>query len=134
MRRFVSFLLLILPNIVLPQNINDTTPAQRFFDWTNLQFDKSVYANRRAKLIQTLKNSGGGSFWLRARMAFPMASAFASSMIFSTSLVSSFRTQFLQLTLIPVRQFFLLPGEMPGSRANPVQTIFPADLSQTIPI
>ncbi len=62
MRRFVSFLLLILPNIVLPQNINYTTPAQRFFDWTNLQFDKSVYANRRAKLIQTLKNSGGGIF------------------------------------------------------------------------
>lgn len=79
MRRFIFFLLLILPNVLLAQNIKSeslnrniyptfsitafgTTPEQRLFDWANLQFDKLVYAKRRANLVQTLKNSGGGIF------------------------------------------------------------------------
>jgi len=70
---------LILPNVLLAQNIKSeslnrniyptfsitafgTTPEQRLFDWANLQFDKLVYAKRRANLVQTLKNSGGGIF------------------------------------------------------------------------
>jgi len=79
LRRFIFFLLLILPNVLLAQNIKSeslnrniyptfsitafgTTQEQRLFDWTTLQFDKLVYAKRRAKLVQTLKNSGGGIF------------------------------------------------------------------------
>lgn len=79
MRRFIFFLFLIFPNVLPAQNIMSellnrniyttfsimaygTTPEQRLFDWTTLQFDKLVYAQRRAKFVQTLKNSGSGIF------------------------------------------------------------------------
>jgi Xaa-Pro aminopeptidase len=79
MRRSVSFLFLVLANSLLAQDVmselphnniyatfysaaNDTTPEQRFFDWTELQFKRGVYAKRRAKLVQTLRGSGGGIF------------------------------------------------------------------------
>ncbi|MCG8604001.1 Xaa-Pro peptidase family protein [bacterium] len=79
MKRPVFLLVLALPNIQLAQSVetespgrglnptlssasHDKTREQRFFDWTSLQFDKSVYAKRRAKLEQLLRSSGGGVF------------------------------------------------------------------------
>ena len=39
-----------------------TTPEQRFFDWTTLQFDAEVYRQRRARLMRALQEAGGGVF------------------------------------------------------------------------
>ena len=39
-----------------------STPEQRFFDWTTLQFDEEVYRQRRARLMQALQEAGGGVF------------------------------------------------------------------------
>ncbi|MFQ5677658.1 MAG: hypothetical protein ACE5G1_17345, partial [bacterium] len=39
-----------------------TTPEQRFFDWTTLQFSKEVYQKRRSDLVESLRSSGGGVY------------------------------------------------------------------------
>ena len=56
------FVLLCLVLVVPAAAQVASTPEQRFFDWTALQFDKEVYAQRRARLIHALQHAGGGVF------------------------------------------------------------------------
>ncbi len=43
------------------------TPEQRFFDWTQMPFSKDVYAQRTARLIRLLRESGGGLYLAPSR-------------------------------------------------------------------
>ena len=56
------FVLLCLVLVVPAAAQVASTPEQRFFDWTALQFDKEVYAQRRVRLMQALEEAGGGIF------------------------------------------------------------------------
>lgn len=59
-RTALLLLLTLLPAAAAAQDT--ATPEQRFFDWTTLQFDKEVYRQRRAGLMQELRQAGGGVF------------------------------------------------------------------------
>ena len=56
------FVLLYLVLAVPAAAQDATTPEQRFFDWTTLQFDEEVYRQRRARLMRALQDAGGGVF------------------------------------------------------------------------
>ncbi len=43
------------------------TPEQKFFEWTEMSFDKEVYRERRNKIMEVLGRSGGGVFLTPAR-------------------------------------------------------------------
>ena len=59
----IALILILLALIAAPAAAQDAaTPEQRFFDWTDLQFDKAVYQQRRAGLINALRQDGGGVF------------------------------------------------------------------------
>ncbi len=55
----ILFILVPFPPAAAQQT---ATPEQRFFDWTDLQFDKAVYQQRRTGLMQALREAGGGIF------------------------------------------------------------------------
>ena len=63
MKRRPSLILLLVLVLAVPAAAQEaTTPEQRFFDWTTLQFDAEVYRQRRARLMRALAEAGGGVF------------------------------------------------------------------------
>lgn len=52
----------ILPVQAQDESPTQTTPEQRFFEWTQIQFEKEVYQQRRARLVKNLKEAGGGVY------------------------------------------------------------------------
>ncbi len=63
----LTFQLIFLP---FSKALCQTTPEEQFFNWTSLQFSKEEYTNRRTKLIEQLKSSGGGIYITTARDGF----------------------------------------------------------------
>ncbi len=71
MQRFPSpaiagWLLLCLAGFPQPAPARQT-PVQRYFEWTDLPFDRAVYAGRRSRLLQALGDAGGGVLLIPAR-------------------------------------------------------------------
>ena len=59
----IGIVVVFLSAFVLPASAQPTpTPEQRFFEWTDLQFDEAVYAQRRDRMVQGLRETGGGVF------------------------------------------------------------------------
>ena len=68
----VNILALLLAALLLSpslcaQTTHRPTPEQRLFEWTDLQFSKSVYQRRRDRMIARLRQSGGGVLLVPAR-------------------------------------------------------------------
>ena len=57
----VLFVACAVPRV--PDSVNlRPTPEQRFFDWTRMDFEPEVYAERRANLARRIHDAGGGVF------------------------------------------------------------------------
>ncbi len=70
----VNILALLLAALLLSpslcaQTTHRPTPEQRLFEWTDLQFSKSVYQRRRDRMIARLRQSRGGVLLVPARSA-----------------------------------------------------------------
>ena len=60
-------LILLLIVVVTSGIASAQTPEQGFFEWTELSFSKDVYAGRREKVIQRIRESGGGKLFVPSR-------------------------------------------------------------------
>ena len=63
MPRRIFSLALLLSCHALP-----TTPEERFFDWTELQFAPEVHAERRTRMLELLAADGGGVLVVPSRI------------------------------------------------------------------
>ena len=74
--RQVVFLTTFLLSITFHTFSQSTTPEQKFFDWTSMQFPKEEYATRRDKLVELLKSSGGGIYLTTSKDGFSSGETF----------------------------------------------------------
>ena len=78
MKRTLSYLIFTIV-ILLAQNFfihAQDTPEQKYFEWTSLEFPKEVYQQRRERMIEELKKSGGGIFLTPSRDGYSSGETF----------------------------------------------------------